>query len=120
MLTPKKTVLIPEKNRSLIDAKRMTIAILIKLLATNMVANNFLGFKRRFSTMINLLESTFSGDFSSKSVAVSENNATSVPDISAEHNNNTNSITILVIWLTLISDINNKLGGYKSKMLFLV
>jgi hypothetical protein len=70
------------------------MAILSELFATKIVANNFFGFDNSFWTMINFFEGDFS-PFPSKSVKVNEKNATSAPDIKAEHNNKTSKTTIL-------------------------
>ena len=86
------------------------MAIFIKLLATNIVANNFFGcFK---SSII------ISNDFdllsfaSSKSFCVSEKRATSAPDISAEQIKSTSNPTMPVVKVLSKRDI--KLGGSGS------
>ena len=65
---------------------RITIPILIKLLATSIVASNFLGFSSNpeinFPLCISLVYK------SSKSFWSKENNATSEPEIKAEQKSN--------------------------------
>ena len=56
----------------------------IKLFATNMVANSFLGLSKSFIIILNVFG--FSSKPSSKSVLFNEKSATSAPEISAEHN----------------------------------
>ena len=67
----------------------MTIAMFIKLLATNMVANSFFGRSNSFEII------SMGLDFASKplsiSVLVSENSATSAPEISAEQTKSKNN-----------------------------
>ena len=73
---------IPPKSMSPKEANRSTTAILIKLLATRMVANNLLGFCNSFSILL-----IFLGYFSlcsSISEGVNEKKATSAPDINAD------------------------------------
>jgi len=70
------------KRRSLSAAKRITIPMFIKLLATNIVASNFLGFCKRVFIIFRAFEGLVSS--TSKSVFVSEKRATSAPEISAE------------------------------------
>jgi len=93
------------------EANNMTMAMLIKLFATNIDANNFFGcFK---SSII------ISNDFdllsfaSSKSFCVSEKRATSAPDISAEHIKSMSNPRIPVIKVLSKKDI--KLEGSGSK-----
>ena len=106
--------------RSLNDANNNTIAMLIKLLATRMVANNLLGFSSKLRTMSSRLEGSFSEEGSLMSDADSENRATSEPDIKAEQISRTKNKTMLVIWEILTSEMNNKPGGSKPKIVFLV
>ena len=70
---------------------KITTAILRKLLATSIVANNFLG--RSKSLAIICMRLDFCSNPSSISILLSENNATSAPEISAEKNNNKNNRT---------------------------
>ena len=87
---------------SLIDANNNTTAILIKLLATNIVANNFLGRSKSFA-IINM-----GAEFCSKpsliSDLVKENKATSAPDINAEQTRRTISNILLAKKDVLISN----------------
>jgi hypothetical protein len=86
---------IPSKNKGVIEAKSNIMAMFIRLFATRIVANNFLGSDKSFFTRAIRLE----GDWSSsvgKSVGDSEKKATSVPEIMAEHNNKTSNTPILV------------------------
>ena len=92
--------LIPSKTASLIEANNKTIAIFIKLLATNIVANNFFG-RSKSDAIISMAGDLFSKP-SSKLDLVSENKATSAPEINAEHNSKTTSTIILVIKEVLI------------------
>ena len=64
----------------------MTIAMLIKLLATNIVANNLLGLRRSEITLFFGIEIS-SLSLSSNDLTWSEKKATSAPDIKAEKNN---------------------------------
>jgi hypothetical protein len=87
-----------ESNILLNDANNNTIAILIKLLATNIVASNRLGVLNNLATSIlflNVFESESNCD------CVNEKKATSAPDINAEHINNTNNATTLISALLL-------------------
>lgn len=78
------------------NAKRITMAILIKLLATKIVANSFLGFSSSLVIMDSALEFWWSSG--SISERVNEKSATSAPEINAEQNSNTNSrITLGII-----------------------
>ena len=87
---------IPSKIKGAKEAKSNTMAILIRLFATKMVANNFLGLESSFSIKSRRFEgTTFPSEF--KSEEVSEKNAISEPEIRAEKNSKTNNITILVI-----------------------
>ena len=63
----------------------------IKLLATNIVANNFLG--RSNSIAIICIRLDLASNPFSISVLVSENKATSAPEISAEQNSSKNNNT---------------------------
>ena len=92
----------------------------IKLLATRMVANNLLGFASKFLTMSNRFESCFSDEGPLRSETDNENKATSEPEINAEQISKANNNTILDIWEILTSKMNNKPGGSKSKIVFLV
>jgi hypothetical protein len=65
---------------------KRTIAILIKLLATNIVAKSRLGFRKRFITRCMAGEGSVSSG-SSKDFNCKEKNATSDPEIKAELSN---------------------------------
>lgn len=84
----------------------------MRLLATRIVASNFLGRASNRSTMASFLFGFFSSTLS-KSVDVREKKATSAPEIRAEHNNKTSKNTKLEISVYVISEIN-KLGGSGS------
>ena len=71
------------KNESLREVKTMTIAILMKLLATKIVARSRLGLLNNLITRSNDKSNTFSS-FSSKDLICKEKKETSVPEISAE------------------------------------
>jgi hypothetical protein len=87
---------IPSKINGDKEANNNTIAIFIRLFATNMVANNFLGFESNFSIKARRFEGpSSSSDF--KSEEDSEKNAISEPEIRAEKKSKTNNITMLVI-----------------------
>ena len=91
----------------------MTIAILIKLLETRIVANNFFGRSSNFAIISNFLEPVSS--CVSRSDRVSENSATSAPDIKAEHNNKIKSKIMPSIKVTLSDAIKMaKLAGSES------
>ena len=95
---------------SLREANNMTMAMFIKLLATNMDANSFFGC---FNSSI-----IISKDFdllsfaSSKSFCVSEKSATSAPDISAEQIKSTNNPIVPAI--NVLSKKGVKLEGSGS------
>src|SRR5690606_214177 len=72
-------------------ANKITMPILMKLLATKMVAKSFLGLSKSEVIILKVF-GLFSKPFS-KSVLFKENKATSAPEISAEHNNNRTSNT---------------------------
>ena len=78
----------PENKSSLKYANKITMPMLIKLLATNMVANNFFGRSKRLAIIWMRL------DFASKPFSISvlenEKRATSAPEISAEQNKSKN------------------------------
>ena len=103
----------PEKTTAVRESKSKTMAILIKLLATKIVARSFLGFESSFLIIRSFLEGLVSS--SSTSTAFNEKKATSAPEIKAEQNSNTNRITILVIAVTLKIALKSKLGGSISK-----
>ena len=71
---------------------KRTIAILIKLFATKMVAKSRLGFRKRFITRCKAAEGSVSSG-SSKDFNCSEKKATSAPEINAEHNSKTTTIS---------------------------
>ena len=77
---------IPRNIRSLSAAKRITIPIFIKLLATKIVASNFFGRRKSVLMMSNAFELLSCG---SKSAFVREKRATSAPEISAEQHSRT-------------------------------
>jgi hypothetical protein len=90
------------------------MAILMKLLATRIVASNFLGFSRRLMTIFCVFDLFPSSVM--KFAGVSEKNATSAPEINAEHNNSTNNVIRLISWVIPIEARNkSKLGGSESK-----
>ena len=70
-------------------AKSNTVAILMKLFATSIVANSFLGRSRSFEIIWNAVD--FCCKPLSMSERVSEKNATSAPEMSAEQPSNTNN-----------------------------
>ncbi len=88
----------------------------IKLLATNIVANNFLG--RSKSEAIIFIAGTSFSKPSFKSDLVSENKATSAPEIRAEQISKTTSKTILVKnEVLIIKEFIIKTVGSGSKIL---
>ena len=76
---------IPLNRRSLNAAKRITIPIFIKLLATKIVASNFFGRRKSELIIFRAFEGLLSS--ASKSAFVSEKRATSAPEIRAEQHN---------------------------------
>jgi len=80
---------IASKNKEVSEAKTSTVAILIRLLSNNMMANNRLGFLRKWATMrsdllVALTASLmYDGD--------SEKKATSDPETNAEPSNRHNN-----------------------------
>jgi len=85
----------------------------IKLLATNMVANNFFGLSK--SLAIISIRFDFCSKPSSTSFLFHENKATSAPEISAEHNRSKNSNAKLKTTETSIAIIKNiQLAGSGS------
>ena len=92
-----KRVLLSSENKS-------TIAILIKLFATKMVAKRRLGFRRREITRwIAGLGSSFSE--SSKDFSCKEKKATSAPEIRAEHSNKKRTKTD---WIQITSGVTTR------------
>ena len=93
----------------------MTMPIFIKLLATKIVASNFLGRCSNFEIMRNTLG--LSSNPLSISLRVKEKKATSVPEINAEHNRR---ITSKIIPETKDVPVNKKnkikLEGSGSKV----
>jgi len=75
----------PLNRRSLNAAKRITIPMFIKLLATKIVASNFLGRCKSEFIIFRAFEEWLSS--ASKSAFVSEKRATSAPEIRAEQHN---------------------------------
>ena len=94
-----------------------TIAIFIKLLATNIVANSFLGLSNKFFTILKLPDDSFSDGSSSKSEDVKEKNAISAPDIKAEQTNKINKTRTLIKCPLSNTFAKIKLGGSISKIL---
>ena len=88
-------VVIPEKKTSLSEANNKTVVMFIKLFATKMVPNNFLGFRSNLATNRMRAESDAVASFTS--VCDKENSATSAPEIKAEQNNKIPKKTILKI-----------------------
>lgn len=85
----------------------------IKLLATKMVANNFLGLSSNLVKIGTALD--FSPKPSSKSVLLKENNATSAPEISAEQISRIKSSTKpRTIEISAVNKLMIKLGGSGS------
>ena len=101
------------KKLRLIVTNKTTIAMLITLLATNKVANNFLGRSNKCEIIL-VFRGFFDAD-SSKSSAESEKNATSAPEINAAKNNNTIIRANPIITVRSSVSINCKLGGSGSK-----
>jgi hypothetical protein len=102
------------KRVSPINANNKTIAILIKLLATRIVANNFLGRSNSFA-IICIVTDLFSIP-SSILDFVRENKATSAPEIKAEHTSKTKRKRILVINDVLLTNtLESKTVGSGSK-----
>ena len=103
---------IAAKKRLVTASKTKTIAILIKLLAINIVANSRFGRSKRRPTISSCLERLRSSS-GLRSVVVSEKKAISAPEISAEHNKRTN-IPANPISSGKVSSEMNKLGGSGS------
>ncbi len=83
------------------EENKRIIAILIKLFATKIVANNFFGRLSRSLIIFSDLELLLVKFF--KSLFLRENNATSAPETSAEQNNKTriNEISKIKVWLVV-------------------
>ena len=79
---------IAPKKELLMEVKTITIAILMKLLATKMVANSRLGLFNRVITL-NKDKSDELSSSSSNDLSCNEKKETSVPEISAEQINKT-------------------------------
>lgn len=89
--------------------------IFIKLLATNMVASNFLGRCNNLEIIRNILG--LSSNPLSISLRVREKKATSVPEINAEHNNRIISKINPETNVVLVTEKNKiKLEGSGSKV----
>ena len=91
MLNFKKGEVTAENKFLPINKNKITTPILMKLLATSSVANNFLGFSSSFEIIF-----PFEGcscRVSSTSFCDNENRATSAPETIAEQNNNANIAT---------------------------
>lgn len=95
------------------------MAMLIRLLATKMVASNFLGRESNFSINTIFLEAA-SPSACLRSVEVNEKKAISAPEISAEQNSKTNTKKILNACVVVINEMKSKLGGSISKIVLLV
>ena len=90
------------------------MAIFIKLFATKIVARSFLGFSNSLEIISRDLDDLSE---SSKSNWVSENRATSAPEIKAEQNNNkTNNINPDIMEVSMTKKEINKLMGSGSKL----
>ena len=88
----------PLKNILLKDANKRTIAMFMKLLATNIVANNRLGLDSNLATNFLFVKdflSAFNWD------CVNEKKETSEPEIKAEKSNNTINDSMLINELVL-------------------
>ena len=91
------------------------MAILIKLLATNMVAKSFLGRSNK-EAIISIAEDLFSIPSSILDL-VNEKSATSAPEINAEHASSIKSNTTLVMNDVLETNrFENKTEGSGSKI----
>lgn len=97
---------ISPKKESLNTAKTKTIAILIKLFATRMVANKRLGFFNRAITLCKAKSEVVSW-VSSKDLTCKEKKATSVPEMSAEQTSST---------MTTAHCIHRRLEAKNSKL----
>ncbi len=110
---------IPAKIISPKNAKRITTAMFIKLLATRIVANNFLGRSKSFEIIMIRL----SVCSSSKTDLDKEKKATSAPEINAEKNNRINSNIKLKTSenteKSIVKNENNNLVGSGSNVIFL-
>ena len=90
------------------------MAMLMKLFATSIVANNFFG--RSSNLEIISIGFEFSSEAISMSDCVKENNATSAPETKAEQNNNTNNNTTpKIIDVSIASKFIIRLKGSGSK-----
>src|SRR5690554_2931901 len=90
-------------------------AMFIKLFATKIVANNFLGFVSSRCTISSFFEIDLLV-LVSKSEDVKEKKATSEPETSAEQTSKTKSTTTLVIWVKSKNEAKKyKSGGSVSK-----
>ena len=108
--------MIPEKISSPKDANNSTIAIFIKLFATKIVANSFLGFDNNFLTIAKFPVRCLSDDSSTKSVAFNEKKEISAPEINAEQINNIIKTRMLMSNPLFIDMSRSKLGGSVSKI----
>lgn len=93
------------------------MAILIKLLDTRIVANNFFGLLSNLSTMAIFFEESL---FSSKSEGEREKKATSAPEMRAEQPRSTKNKIKLVIWVKSKLSMNCKPGGSVSNFFDLI
>ena len=75
----------PPRKESLRTVNTRTIAIFMKLLATKIVAKSLFGFLSKAMTRFKAASGVFSSE-SYNDLSCKEKNATSVPEISAEHN----------------------------------
>src|SRR5690554_903221 len=104
---------IPINKKSLMKANKITIPMFMKLLATKMVASNFLGLSNKVEIILKVFGYSFSPF--SKSVLFKEKRDTSAPEISAEHINNTiSSAKPKTIVKSIVSRIAYKLVGSGS------
>ena len=101
------------KKSRLIATNNTTIAIFMTLLATNKVANNFLGRSNKFE-IIRVFLGLLNADFS-KSCPDSEKKATSAPETNAARKSN--SVITANPSIAVRSSVfkNCKLGGSGSK-----
>ena len=94
-------------------ANKITMAILMKLLATKIVANSFFGRSKSWNKISTRFD--FCSNPASTSLLLRENNATSAPDISAEHTKSKNNNAKLKTTEASIAIIKNiQLAGSGS------
>lgn len=111
---PRNTAFSFPKNSSVTDSKINTMAMLMVLFATRIVAKSFFGFSSRLTTIF-----CFTDLFplvGIRSEGVREKNATSAPEISAEKQSKINITSTLMVWERSMVEIRKiKLGGSGSK-----